>query len=308
MRTARRASTYVISLTPFDADGQLDEQAFRGHLRRMAASGIGVYVGGGGSGEGFALSLQEVRRVLQIAKEELQGKVPVRALGREPRTAQDLLEYAQIVKEVGLDAFQIYSVDPGHANIPSEREIEAYWNDVLSEVSLPSVISLHQGVHYLAPLHVVKRLVDRFDQVIGINCSSGFNYLVELIDLVGKKVEIHVSSATNALSALALGATGWLSSDANLAPRLCVSTTDFHNAGEFAKRDEAFARVMRLQVATSRYPNISFTKAALGLLGLPGGYPRRPRLPVPDEELPKIAQVLEELDILSVERLEFARR
>ena len=63
----------------------MDEVALRGHLRRMAAAGIGVYLGGGGSGEGYVLSPDETRRLLQIGVEELQGKVPVRAMGVEPR-------------------------------------------------------------------------------------------------------------------------------------------------------------------------------------------------------------------------------
>jgi 4-hydroxy-tetrahydrodipicolinate synthase len=68
-------STYAISITPFDAQQALDETALRGHLRRLADAGIGVYVCGGGSGEAFTLSMAEQRRVLEIAIEELRGKV-----------------------------------------------------------------------------------------------------------------------------------------------------------------------------------------------------------------------------------------
>ena len=50
----------------------------------MAAAGIGVYLGGGGSGEGYVLSADEARRLLQIGVEELKGKVPVRAMGVDP--------------------------------------------------------------------------------------------------------------------------------------------------------------------------------------------------------------------------------
>ena len=82
-----KPSTFVISITPFDAAGNLDEGAFRSHLQRLAASGIGVYVGGSGSGEGYTLTGQESRRLLEIAVEELKGKVPVRAMGVEPRLA-----------------------------------------------------------------------------------------------------------------------------------------------------------------------------------------------------------------------------
>ena len=59
----RRSSTFVISITPFTAGGVLDEPAFRAHLRRMAAGGVGVYVGGGGSGEGYTLGESEAAAV-----------------------------------------------------------------------------------------------------------------------------------------------------------------------------------------------------------------------------------------------------
>ena len=53
----------------------------RRHLRRMAAAGVGVYLGGGGSGEGYVLAPEEARRLLAIGVEELKGKVPVRVDG-----------------------------------------------------------------------------------------------------------------------------------------------------------------------------------------------------------------------------------
>ena len=114
-----RASTFVISITPFTEDGAVDEVALRGHLRRMAAAGIGVYLGGGGSGEGYVLSPDETRRLLQIGVEELQGKVPVRAMGVEPRTSLDMIEYLEMVSGIGVDAAQIYSLDQGHGHRPT---------------------------------------------------------------------------------------------------------------------------------------------------------------------------------------------
>jgi len=75
----RPPSTFVISLTPFSGDGTLDEHGFRLHLRRLAEAGIGVYLGGSGSGEGYTLTPAEVARILEIGAEELGGRVPVRA-------------------------------------------------------------------------------------------------------------------------------------------------------------------------------------------------------------------------------------
>ena len=89
--STRTSSTFVISITPFDGDERVDEDALRGHLRKLAASLIGVYLAGSGSGEGYTLNSIEVARILQIGKEELAGKVPFRAMGVEPRTADEMI-------------------------------------------------------------------------------------------------------------------------------------------------------------------------------------------------------------------------
>ena len=81
-RGSGQASTYVISVAPFAKDSSFDETGVRHHLQRLRAAGIGVYVGGGGSGEGSAMSADEHKRLLDIAVDELKGGVPVREWGR----------------------------------------------------------------------------------------------------------------------------------------------------------------------------------------------------------------------------------
>jgi len=137
----RAPSVYVISLTPFDDEERLDEAAMRAHLRRMKTAGIGVYAGGAGSGEAYTLSPDEMRRVLEIAVDELQGSVPVRAMGVEPRTANEMISFGKLCKEVGVDAMQVYSLDIGHVGKPSNDEIERYLDDVLSSIAVPAVIT-----------------------------------------------------------------------------------------------------------------------------------------------------------------------
>ena len=82
----------MVSLTPFTETGALDEPGLRAHLRRLGAAGIGVYLAGSGSGEGYTLTRDERRRVFDVGVEELGGQVPVRAMGVEPRTAAEVVE------------------------------------------------------------------------------------------------------------------------------------------------------------------------------------------------------------------------
>jgi 4-hydroxy-tetrahydrodipicolinate synthase len=46
---------------------------------------------------------------------------------------------------------------------------------------------------------------------------------------------------------------------------------------------------------------IRATKAALNALGLPGGYPRLPQLPVPDSMVPPLLEAIEQLGIGAIE-------
>jgi 4-hydroxy-tetrahydrodipicolinate synthase len=297
-------STHVISLTPFDEHDRFDADAFRRHLGRFREAGIGVYVGGGGSGEGYTLTRDEVRAILQIAAEELNGHVPVRAMGVEPRSAKEMLELASMVADAGVEAMQVYSLDTGHGRMPRSDELETYFCDILDDLPVKAVLSTHQSVGYWLQIDALKRIVDRYDNVIGINVTNpDITYLVRVIDAVGDRIEVHVGGAMQGLTVLALGGNGFLTSEGNLAPKLTQSVIDHWVAGRYAEAHDAFAKVLRLYTAMAGVGGVSGTKAALNQLGLPGGYPRKPRLPVPPEWEERIARILDEHDIRGVEGL-----
>jgi 4-hydroxy-tetrahydrodipicolinate synthase len=298
-----RISVFVISITPFAADGSLDEPALRAHLDRMADAGVGVYLGGGGSGEGFTFDDDEARRVLEIGVDQIAGRVPVRAMGIEPRTAQQMIDHIGVAVGAGVDAAQIYSLDPGHGHRPTPAEIEAYLREVLESTSLPCVVSSHQSVGYAISPRLLATLADEHDHLIGVNCSHGdVGRLVALSDAVGGRLEIHVGGPLQALSCLALGGQGYLTSEANLAPRLCASVTESFAAGDMAATFAAFAGVVRLSGVLYGRGGIRATKAVLDRLGLPGGSVRRPQLPVADAVVDEVVAHLQAAGIPAIER------
>jgi 4-hydroxy-tetrahydrodipicolinate synthase len=293
---ADRASTYVISITPFADNGSLDEAGLRAHLRRIANAGIGVYLGGGGSGEGYTLSSDEARRVLEIGVEELRGKVAVRSMGAEPRTAAEMVEYVRLAESAGVDATQIYSLDQGHGHRPTRKEIQTYFDDVLSSTTLPTVVSTHQSVGYKIPLDLLAGLASR-PNVIGINCThADLRYLADVVDIAGDQVDVHVGGPQLALTGWSLGATGYLSSEANLAPELCASLVTAYRSGD-AALTAIFGTLLRLSTALYGAGGIRATKGVLNRLGLPGGSPRKPQLPVDEATVDTLLQLIRELDV-----------
>src|ERR1700677_3791477 len=117
--------------TPMDKDGNLNEEGIRRHLRRMVDAGIGVYLGSGGSGDGHALSPEEVGELCRIAVDECKGKIPVYCMSSESRTAKEMIAKGRQAIDAGVDLMQYYQVDLGHGRVRTRTEQEAYFRDVL---------------------------------------------------------------------------------------------------------------------------------------------------------------------------------
>jgi 4-hydroxy-tetrahydrodipicolinate synthase len=302
--SARRHSTFVISLTPFTEDGALDESGLRAHLRRLGTAGIGVYLAGSGSGEGYTLSRDERRRVLEIGADELGGTVPVRAMGVEPRTAAEVVELAEDACAAGVTATQIYSLDLGHGYLPTADEQRTYLQTVLDRAPGDLVVSTHQSVGYHYEPALIDELLRTYPRVVGVNVTHrDLVYVAEIVDAVAGRVDVHVGGPLHALGATALGATGYLSSEGNLAPRLCVALVDRLDADDRDAAARAYGQVMEIHTTTQELGGIVGAKAALRLLHAPGGWPRAPRLPVAPERAQALVDVLVRLGVASSEGL-----
>ena len=297
-----RYQTFTISITPFTESGEIDEADLRRHLRRLSAAGMGVYVGGGGSGEGYTLALDETRRVLEIAVEEVKGRSPVRAMGVEPRTARQMIDFLAMAKATGVEAAQIYSLDVGHGHVPTPRELDHYFEEVLSAIDMPLVLSTHQSVGYVIPAPVIIALYERHPQLIALNIShQDPNYLRTLVDALSDRADIFVGGPHQGPLVFAYGGQGYLSSEGNLAPNLCLGVIEAARRGDNVRYLELWGKLMRLTFALYGNGGIRVTKAVLNTLGLAGGYPRKPRLPVEQDALDRALAVVKEIGLAEIE-------
>lgn len=286
-------STFAIAITPFDDTGRIDEGALRDHLERLTSAGVGIYLGGGGSGEGFTLADDEARRVLEIGVECSSGRVSVRAMGVEPRTADEMSTYLSMAAGVGVDAAQIYSLDPGHGHRPSSIEVERYLRTVLESTTLPCVVSSHMSVGYRIAPRLLADLADSHPHLIGINCSHpDLGPLIALLDTVGRRLEIHVGGPNQALTALCLGADGFLSSEANLVPHTCAAVIAGFASEDLRTCAQAFSELVRLSALIYGLGGVRVTKGVLRRLGLPGGFVRPPQVDADDDAVERVLEFL----------------
>ena len=294
-------STFCCSVTPFDEKGRMDEEAAEIHFTRVADAGVWLYVGGSSPGEGYSLSNDEMTRLLKIGVKAGAGKVQVRAMGVEPRHADQMKAFLKLAADTGVDACQIYSLDVGHGWKPGPGELEAYFRAAIESCPLPVILSSHAFMGYNIPIDMLERLAGDYDNLIGVNLTTpDYLHLTDAIARLRPRLDIHVGGPMNTLTALALGANGFLSSESALAPALCQSVINHWKAGELTQAFEAYGSIMALMNALNTVPGASVRrlKGVQRLMGRKGSYLRGPYAPITDSELVAIGKALDKMATL----------
>ena len=99
---------------------------------------------------------------------------------------------------------------------------------------------------------------------------------------------------------MALGATGFLSGEANLFPELCQSLIERFEAGDLSGLLEMHRRLIQLFPINFHGQSVRGLKAGMKRLGRPGWSHRPPVLPLPPDEEAEVATLLESLGLLPI--------
>ncbi len=287
----------VCTVTPYDSEGRLDEEAVKQLVSTIVDQGVGLSIGTASPGEGFALSLDETARFYELVVQTAAGRVPVCAMGVEPRNAQQLMPIIRIAEQAGIDIMQLYTIDPGHAMKLTDHEMERYFSTLLDDMAVPAAISTH-AFNGLVSLPVLERLLDNYPNISTIHCTSEVNYLKQLVDIVDDRCEILMGGPMLALSTLAIGGQGFLCSEGNIAPVVVGELQAAVRAGDLDEMRRAY-RDLNGVFSLNIWPGASvrFLKSAMRLLGIPGSYTRPPFEPLDAEKTEIARAAMKALDL-----------
>jgi 4-hydroxy-tetrahydrodipicolinate synthase len=286
------------ALTPFTSNDEVDEQALRVQLRRFVGAGLGVWLVSSGTAEGNVPTPPEIDRIAEVAVDEIAGATQVYAMGPEPRSAREAIDFARRMHDRGVDAVQVGPVDPGHSYLPTTAELRFFYDTVLDAIEMPCFLATHMSVGYeVDPDVLLSVATERTHQVIGINATHlrNYVYLPRLMDTVGQQVPVHVGSPVHALEGLALGASGIVSSmDINVAPTLYADLRDAWGGNRSGELLACHARIMRLFLRILGAGGLVVAKAILVRLGVEVGTTRAPRRPADESTFRAADGIIEE--------------
>lgn len=278
--------------TPFTETGAIDEAAFRAETRFLLDAGVHGLAVGGSSGEGHALSTDEVCRLTEIAVEEADGKVPVIA-GIIVDSTQQAIERGSAAAAAGAAALQVTPVH--YLFRPDDAHMKEHFRELTEAVGAPVVIYNVVPWTYLSPELLVEIMTD-VPGVVGVKQSAGDLKL--LADLLATAPEgARIMSAVDALmySSFTLGAHGAIAAILTAAPKATVDLWDAVAAGDHAGALDLHGRLLALWNAMVGDNLPAAVKAALDHQGVAGGLPRRPMAEAAASQRQAIGQALKRL-------------
>ncbi len=278
--------------TPFSADGAIDEAAFRAEARFLLDAGVHGLAVAGSTGEGHALSTDEVCRLTAVAVEEADGRVPVVAGIIVDSTAQ-AIERGRAAADAGAAALQVTPVH--YLFRPDDAHMKEHFREMADAVASPIIIYNVVPWTYLSPELLVEIMTD-IPGVVGVKQSAGDLKL--FADLMATAPEgARIMSAVDALMypSFTLGAHGAVAAILTAAPRASVILWDAVADGDHPAALDLHLRLLALWNAMIDDNLPAAVKAALDFQGLAGGLPRRPMPAASNSQRSAIAAALKEL-------------
>ena len=178
--------------------------------------------------------------------------------------------------------------------------LEAHFTAVADASPIPVLLyDVTKFTHISLSLDTVLRLAAH-GNIVGIKDSSGnVAQLGELIAAAPDEFNILVGTAGALYPALTLGCTGGIVALANVAPAQCVQIYELIQSGQLAEARRLHLQLLPVNRAVTARYGIAGLKAAMDMLGDFGGEPRRPLLPLTNDEKEVLRGILRRAELLA---------
>ena len=262
---------FTALVTPFTADGALDEAAFRRLVRWQVLAGIDGVVPCGTTGESPTLATEERERLIAAAVEVVaerpsRDRVAVVA-GTGTNDTAATIRATRRAADLGADAALV--VGP-YYNRPDQRMLEAHFRAVADDGGLPVVVynvPARTGSNLEAETFL--RLAEH-PRIVAVKEASGnLDQIARICRDRPRDVAVLAGDDAWTLAVLAMGGDGVVSVASNEIPGELVALCDAARAGDWPAARRIHERWLPLFQANFRGgPNPVPAKAALALMGL----------------------------------------
>lgn len=281
-------------VTPFRADGTLDEVALRTLVDWQIREGVDFLVPGGSTGEAATLTFEEHVRVVGITAEEADGRVPIVAGAGSNDTKKGIL-LSKAVVDVGVT--HLLHVSPMY-NKPPQRGMVAHFTAVADAATRPVVLYNVPGRTASNMEAATQLQLAEHPNIVATKEASGNLAQMEEI-LRSRPAGFAVLSGDDAftLPLVAMGGDGVISVVSNATPRAMADLTRAALRGDLETARELHHGLARWMSAAFIESNPIPVKMALWALGRIQNELRLPLVPLAEPNRPIVLAALQEAGV-----------
>ena len=277
--------------TQFDAQEQLDLNAFVHHLNAQIDAGIHGIVLGGTLGEASTLETAEKEALVKTACEITNQKIPVILNIAEQSTSNAIASVRQAEKN-GADGFMVL---PPMRYKATDTETVAYFKAIAAATELPIMI-YNNPVDY--KIEVTLDMFDQLSECPNINAvkesTRDVSNVTRMKNRFGNRFQIMCGVDTIAIESLMMGADGWIAGLVDAFPQETVAIYTYIQNGLYEKAVEVhrwFFDLLELDITPQLVQHIKQCEKATGL---GTGYVRQPRIANTGAEKVRVAKIIDQ--------------
>jgi 4-hydroxy-2-oxoglutarate aldolase len=282
--------------TPFGKNGELDRSAFEHNIKAHMQQGLNGILVCGSTGEAPLLDATERESLVAWARPHVRDdRVLLAGVGAE--STRVTLQYADRAAEHGVDAVLVVAPHYFGSSMTPDA-LRGHYLRVADESPVPVVLyNIPKYMHFRLSKELVQELA-KHQNVIGIKDSSGDKgSLEEYLSAQSDSFTTLTGSGQLWGSALQMGARGGILAVSIFAPSLARSVWDAATRGDTVTADALQSRLTPLAKVIVADLGIAGVKAAMDCVGLRGGSPRSPLLPLPHVDTERVRQMLRDAEL-----------
>ena len=282
--------------TPFRADGELDRQAFEKNLRAHLAAGLLGIVATGSTGEAALLDEGERDQLVEWARAVVpRERALIAGIGAE--STRITIQRAKRVAARGADAARV--VAPHYfGSAVNEDGLRDHYRRLADASPIPILLyNIPKYMHFRLSGALVGELA-RHGNIVGIKDSSGApESMKEYLGAQSDSFSVLTGNAQLFRASLQMGARGGILAAALFAPTVALTVMEDAGRPDSARAESAQARLNPLGKHIVGELGVAGVKAALDAVGLRGGAPRLPLLPLGEPEVNRVRQLLSDAEL-----------
>jgi 4-hydroxy-tetrahydrodipicolinate synthase len=286
---------FVFAVTPTTDDGEkVDEARLRKLIDTQIAAGVDGITVFGSTGANGSFTEEERKRVIAIAVEHVDRRVPV-ITGTGSMTTSETIRLSKFAASKGVDGVLVVPITYWPLK---ENEVDEHYTAIARAIDVPLGI-------YNNPTTTGTDI--KPDQIARLARIENVAFVKESSGLVERIVQIHLATENSItvvngkdsamLEAASVGVDGWYSGGCNLMPAECVKLFALASRDVHAAREE-FLRLYPVFAMQSQKSTLRVVQTGLDIIGQSVGAPRRPLRYLGPADREALKQVLAGIGVL----------